>query len=220
MSLRAVIFDYGMVLTGPPAPEAWAALRRITGLSEEELHSAYWSFRHEYDEGKLTGIQFWKRLAREAGLHVTEVELYALNDWDARMWTTENCAMLSWQEEVKQRGLRTAILSNMGDNVHARMQRVFPWLGRFDVRVWSYLLGVAKPDPSIYRHTLKELGVRPEEAFFIDDKRPNIEAAQNLGIRTHLFTNAEHLREDLLALGLDSELPLPAINTIRNAGLR
>ncbi|MFP5275759.1 MAG: HAD family hydrolase [Acidobacteriota bacterium] len=209
MSLRAVIFDYGMVLTGPPAPEAWSAMQRITGLSDEELHSAYWSFRHAYDEGKLSGVQFWRRLAGEAGLRLTEIEIYALNDWDARMWTVENHAMLAWQQQVKQRGLRTAILSNMGDNVHARMERIFNWLGRFDVLVWSYRLGVAKPDEAIYQHTLKELDVAPEQALFIDDKRPNIEAAQKLGLRAHLFTTADRLRDDLIAHGLDAELPLP-----------
>lgn len=210
MALRAVIFDYGMVLTGPPAPEAWAAIQRITGLSEAELHSAYWSFRHQYDEGKLTGLQFWQRLVREAGLHLNDIEIYALNDWDARMWTTENPAMLAWQQQVKQRGLRTAILSNMGDNVHARMVRNFQWLGRFDVLVWSYLLGVAKPDEPIYRRVLEQLHVRPEEALFIDDKQPNIEAARKLGMQALLFTTAERLREDLIARGLDAELPLPA----------
>ena len=210
MALRAIVFDYGMVLSGPPAPEAWAAMQRITGLSQEELHSAYWSFRHAYDEGKLTGLEFWQRLARDAGLQLSEIEIWALNDWDARMWTIENPAMLAWQQQVKQRGLRTAILSNMGDNVHARMQRVFGWLDGFDVLVWSYELGVAKPNESIYWHTLKKLGLRPEEVLFLDDKRPNIEAAQKLGIQTHLFTTAERLREDLIARGLDAELPLPA----------
>lgn len=210
MSLRAVIFDYGMVLTGPPDPDAWAALQRITGLGEEQLHRAYWSFRHEYDEGKLTGLQFWHRLAREAGLGLSEIEIYALNDWDARMWTVENPAMLAWQEQLKQYGLRTAILSNMGDNVHDRMERIFTWLNRFDVLVWSYVLGAAKPDESIYRHTLKQLDVRPEEALFIDDRPVNVEAAQKLGMRTHLFTTAMGLREDLIAQGLETELPLPA----------
>ena len=32
MALRAVVFDYGIVLTGPPDADAWATLLRITGL--------------------------------------------------------------------------------------------------------------------------------------------------------------------------------------------
>lgn len=209
MRLRAVVFDYGMVLTGPPARESVDAMLRITGLDEERLNLLYWADRHAYDEGKLTGLEFWQRLGQEAGLKLTPAQIAELNDWDARMWTTENKAMLAWQDAVRRRGLRTAILSNMGDNVHARMVELFDWLDRFDVLVWSYLLRMAKPDEAIYRHVLNELDVQPGEALFIDDKLPNVEAARALGMKAHQFTTAQHLREDLIAQGLDGELPLP-----------
>ena len=132
-----------------------------------------------------------------------------LNHWDARMWTTENPEMLAWQLRLKERGMRTAILSNMGDNVLANMQRTFDWLPRFDVLVWSYQLRMAKPEPAIYLHVLKELDVRPEEALFLDDKLVNVEAARALGMRALEFSTVEKLRRDLVAAGLDAELPLP-----------
>jgi HAD superfamily hydrolase (TIGR01509 family) len=97
----------------------------------------------------------------------------------------------------------------MGDNIHNRMIELFAWLPRFDVLVWSYMLGVAKPDPAIYRHALKELDMLPEEVFFLDDRAPNIEAGQALGIRCHQFTSVENLRAHLVSQGLDRELPLP-----------
>ncbi|MFP5204384.1 MAG: HAD family hydrolase [Acidobacteriota bacterium] len=209
MGLRAVVFDYGMVLTGPPDPQSLQAILRITGLDLPRLNSFYWAERHAYDEGKLTGLQFWQRLAQDAGLKLMPAQIAELNDWDARMWTIENPAMLAWHDAVRQRGFRTAILSNMGDNVHARMVDKFKWLDRFDVLVWSYLLGMAKPDEAIYRHVLTELGVEPGEALFIDDKQPNIEAARALGMKCHQFTTAANLRQDLIAQGLDRELPLP-----------
>jgi FMN phosphatase YigB (HAD superfamily) len=79
------------------------------------------------------------------------------------------------------------------------------------VLVWSYQLGMAKPDPEIYRYTLDKLGVQPAETLFIDDKIDNVEAAQALGIQILLYTSVEQLRADLIAAGLDSELPLPAV---------
>ena len=54
--------------------------------------------------------------------------------------------------------------------------------------VWSYQLGIAKPDPAIYRHVLKELGTQPEETLFIDDKPVNVEAALALGMKGILFS--------------------------------
>jgi putative hydrolase of the HAD superfamily len=198
-----------MVLTGPQDPEAHAALLRITGLPMDRFELLYWADRHAYDEGKLTGIAFWQKFLRQGGLELGSGTVEELNRLDAHMWTTQNPAMLAWQLELKQRGIRTGILSNMGDNVLENMQREFDWLPRFDVLVWSYQLRMAKPDPAIYLHVLKELGTRAEETLFIDDKLVNVEAARALGIQAIQFSSVEKLREDLIAAGLDKELPLP-----------
>ena len=209
MGLRAVVFDYGMVLTGPPDPEARAALLRITGLPAARFESLYWADRPAYDEGKLTGFAFWQKLVRDAGLALPPDKIEELNQWDARMWTTENPAMLAWQLALKRRGLLTAILSNMGDNVLASVEREFNWIHRFDALVWSFQLHMAKSGPAIYLRTLQELGVRPEEALFLDDKLVNVEAARALGIQAIQFSTVERLRADLIAAGLDAALSLP-----------
>ena len=209
MGLRAVVFDYGMVLTGPPDPKAYSELMRITGLQRDRLEHSYWADRHAFDEGKLNGLEFWRKVTADAGVALEEHAIEELSLWDARMWTTQNDAMLAWQLKLKQAGILTAILSNIGDTVLANMLREHQWLARFDVHVWSYQLRMAKPDAAIYLHTLKQLGTRPEETLFVDDKQVNIEAAQSLGMKGILFTNADQLCADLRAQGLDKELPLP-----------
>ena len=210
MALRAVIFDYGMVLTGAPVAEAHDAMLRITGLPHDRFEALYWADRHAYDEGKLTGLEFWRKIVSDASLNLDPKAIDDLNSWDARMWTTQNPVMLAWQQNLKQHGLLTAILSNMGDSVLENMQREFDWLSNFDVLLWSFQLKMAKPDPAIYHHALEKLGTRPEETLFIDDKNVNIEAARALGINAILFSTVDHLRKDLIATGLDRDLPLPA----------
>ena len=125
------------------------------------------------------------------------------------MWTTQNGDMLDWQEQLTKCGILTAILSNIGDSVLENMQREFTWLDRFDVLVWSYQLGMAKPDSAIFHHVLKQLGTQPEETLFIDDKTINVEAAEAIGMRGLVFTTPAQLRADLIAQGLDASLPLP-----------
>jgi putative hydrolase of the HAD superfamily len=209
LALRAVIFDYGMVLTGPPDPAAHEAMERITGLPVARLDTLYWSHRNAFDEGLLTGEAFWRKVAGEGGLNLGESQIQELVHSDARMWMIENRAMLAWQIELKQRGLLTAIVSNMGDTVHQQMERELQWLSRFDVLVWSYRLGMAKPDPAIYRYALDQLGTLPIETLFIDDRPANVDAALELGMVGVVFSNTAQLRADLVAAGLDSELPLP-----------
>jgi putative hydrolase of the HAD superfamily len=198
-----------MVLTGTPDVAAHDAMIRISGLSPDRFEEIYWADRHAYDEGKLNGVTFWEKFARNAHLPLTESDLAELLRLDALMWTTQNPAMLAWQLKLKAHNVRTAILSNMGDSVLENIKREFKWIDDFDVLVWSFQLLLAKPDPAIYRHVLKELGTLPEETLFIDDKLINVEAAQALGMKALVFTNVDRLRDDLVAAGFDSQLPLP-----------
>lgn len=209
MALRAVVFDYGMVLTDKPDAVAHDAMVRITGLPVAEFERLYWADRQAYDDGSLTGVTFWQKLLREAGLALPASAVDELNHWDARMWTTQNPRMVAWQTQLKQAGLLTAILSNMGDVVLANILRTYAWIENFDVRVWSYQLRIAKPDPAIYHHTLAQLQVDAAEALFIDDRLENIEAARSLGMHAVQFSTVEQLRTDLIAAGLRSALPLP-----------
>ncbi len=209
MALRAVVFDYGMVLSGLPDPAAHAELVRITRLPEAEFETLYWRDRHAYDEGKLTGLEFWQKFNRDLALGLPQTKIDELNDWDGRMWTTQNDAMVAWAERLTARGILTAILSNMGDNVLASIERTFTWPARFDVRVWSFQHLMAKPEPAIYRLTLKQLGTMAEETLFLDDREVNVDAAAGLGMRAIQFSTVAGLRAELIAQGLDAELPLP-----------
>jgi len=209
LGLRAVVFDYGMVLTGPQDPAAHAELVRLTGLPAERFEELYWADRQAYDEGKVTGAAFWRELASEAGLALSEPAIEELVAWDARMWSTENRAMIAWQAALKGRGLLTAIVSNMCDTVHEYIERKFEWIARFDVCVWSYQLRVVKPNPTIFKHVLNQLGTAAGEALFIDDRAVNVEAALALGMRGLVFSTVEKLRSDMVEAGLGAELPLP-----------
>lgn len=209
MALRAVVFDYGMVLSGPPFPDAHEELRRITGLSHEVFEQRYWTDRLAYDRGDLTGLAFWQKFVSDAGLGLSAEEIDLLNQWDARMWSTTNPETIAWHHHLKEHGLQTGILSNMGDSVLEVILEKFAWIEDFDVLIWSYQHGMAKPDPAIYKLLLERLGTAPEETLFLDDRLENIEAARLLGIQGLLFSTVDQLRQDLISSGMDAWLPLP-----------
>ena len=209
MPIRAVVFDYGMVLSEPPHAEAQEQLHRISGLTAEELDRHYWVDRHAYDRGDISGLHFWERLAAAANLPLSAEEIDELNRWDARMWTTANPEMLAWHATLKQKGLTTGILSNMGDSVLESIEATFAWINDFDVLIWSYQHRLAKPEPEIYQLLLEKLGTAPEETLFLDDKLVNIEAARAEGIQGLQFSTVDQLRQDLISTGLDEFLPLP-----------
>jgi putative hydrolase of the HAD superfamily len=70
------------------------------------------------------------------------------------------------------------------------LERVFRNIGLrdyFSTFIMSSVLGVRKPDELMYITALNELGIKAEEAIFIDDNIVNLEGAHKLGIHTILM---------------------------------
>ena len=82
---------------------------------------------------------------------------------------------------------------------HAKERALFD---RFRDIVVSGTEKVMKPDPAIYFLALDRFRLRPDEALFIDDRAINVAGAEAVGMKAHLFTTAEDLRERLVAESL------------------
>lgn len=86
-------------------------------------------------------------------------------------------------EELKKRGVRCYVLSNMSKEFYAELIK-FPVFGLFDGAVVSYQERINKPDRGIYEVILSRYGLEPSETIFADDKIANTEAAAALGLHT------------------------------------
>ena len=73
-------------------------------------------------------------------------------------------------------------------------------LKKFSGTVFSAPLKMAKPDPQIYRYLFDTFSLKPEECFFIDDLKENIEAGRALGMDGIVFKG--DIREVKTALGM------------------
>jgi putative hydrolase of the HAD superfamily len=206
--IRAVIFDYGMVLSKPADPAAHERMVAVSGLTCEEFDRHYWQNRHPYDLG-MQGHTYWAKVASDAGTTFTTEQIEDLIESDILMWTSLNEEMLGWVVALQNAGFRTAILSNMGWEILGYMRQEFGWLAHFQHHTWSCELGIGKPDPAIYLHTCEKLDVLPEETLFLDDRLENITAAEKVGLLAIQFSSIEQLRNDLAARGLLQYLPTP-----------
>ena len=207
MPLHAVIFDYGMVLTEPANALAHQRMLELTRLDTAAFEHAYWLHRPAYDRGTLHGLTYWQALARTANITLKPATIAQLIELDIRMWTDLNPYMMRWVGQLHAANVRTAILSNMSVDVLAHMRAHFDWLRRFDQLTWSCELDMLKPEPEIYQHTLERLGVRAEEALFLDDREENIAGARHVGLQALVFRTVDQLRDDLTRTGLAQQLP-------------
>ena len=206
MSLRAVIFDYGMVLSGPADPAAHQELIKTFGAPAEDFEREYWAFRHAYDSGEFDGPGYWQRCAKAAGVTVTEEQIRHLVAGDIRMWSVLNPTMVDWAVTISKSGFKTGILSNIPFEI-ADVFKHLDWVKGFTHNTWSCYLRTAKPDPAIYHHVVDSIGVRPEEALFLDDRQENVLSAEAVGLQSILFRDVEQLQLDLASRGLGAVLP-------------
>lgn len=193
--IRAVIFDYGGVLTtsGRTALREWT---REEGIRRETYSAALkaWLSRdaphgtpiHRLETGEIGADAFnellAERLETEDGGPVAPEGL--LSRLFAHM--REDPEMLHLVRELRDAGVRTAMLSNSWGND-------YPWgrlAGLFELSVISGEVGLRKPDPRIYRLILDKLGLPAHQTAFVDDGSPNIEIAEKLGMRTVLHDGA------------------------------
>lgn len=70
----------------------------------------------------------------------------------------------------------------------------------FDDIVLSHKAGFAKPEPAIYEISLKNLGVRANEAIFIDDIEDYCGAAMSLGMQAINYRSFEQMDQELDSL--------------------
>ncbi len=204
--IDAVLFDYGQVLSCPPDPAAWARMRAITGLDEDRFHTAYWAFRHDYDRAALTGPAYWHAVAASTGIMLDDTQLAALFAADVDVWTDLNVPMVEWASRLQRAGIRTGILSNIGNSIAYGIIAKLPWLSGFDHCTWSHSLFMAKPEPAIYLKTAEALHTAPANILFIDDREENVAAAAALGFQAIHYTTHPAFEQEMRERGLASLL--------------
>jgi putative hydrolase of the HAD superfamily len=218
--IHAVLFDYGLVLSGPPDTAAWVRMRSITGLSEELLQREYWAHRHAYDRGDLLGVAYWNKAAAGAGITLTSTQLDQLIAADVEFWGQLNPPMIDWAQRLQRAGIRIGILSNMPDVMAAGLlAKHANWLNTFDHHTWSHALNLAKPEPVIYLHAAEGLNTAPANILFIDDRLENIDAALAVGMQAIQYTTHAAFEQEMHTRGLDSLLQLEGHTTSQNGKL-
>ena len=201
--ITTVLFDYGLVLSGPPDPATWARIREITHLDEAPLHAAYWAHRHDYDRGTLTGHAYWNSVATHAGIRFEAPQIQELIASDTDLWTSFNLPMVEWAARLQRAGIRTGILSNIGDSIAEGIVAKFPWLSGFDHCTWSHALFTAKPEPAIYIKTAEALNTPLVNILFLDDREDNIAAAAALGMQAIQYTTHADFQHEMRQRGFD-----------------
>jgi putative hydrolase of the HAD superfamily len=136
-------------------------------------------------------------LAEDAGTVLRPGQMEEICELDMTMWSHVNPTMVDWARRLGSSRMKVGLLSNMHPDMVAHVRKQFAWIQSFDCVTFSGEVKMVKPDPAIYEHTLRGLGVTAPEALFLDDREINVQAARALGITAIQFQSIEQLRSDL-----------------------
>jgi putative hydrolase of the HAD superfamily len=234
--LRAVLFDWGDTLFHfaydetllESGWEAGLATLDRDGLPSPDETAA--RFREQYvpllfvpgsvDEIEYPGMI--RELLEGFGIEIDDAALDRFlaaehAAWEpARQLGAHTHALL---DSLRDRGLATGLVSNAFDPgwlLHEDLARM-GLEDRLDVAVFSSEIGKRKPHPAIFQAVLERLGVAPEEALFVGDRRyEDIRGAKELGMATVL---ALWFRADDDERGLEPDFeaftPMDVLNAVR-----
>jgi putative hydrolase of the HAD superfamily len=176
--MRALIFDVGRVLVHWAPQVIENALSQLCPAPPEQIHAAQQAVRHELSVGSLGAEAYHHYLVEAVGMDPA---------WDRFFFAyclglCRNEQGLAYAAELKRRGVAIGVISNTND-VHARwLRKEIPEFTSFDSVILSSDVGLTKPDVAIYARCLRELGVLPEHALFVDDLPENVAGAERAGM--------------------------------------
>jgi putative hydrolase of the HAD superfamily len=203
-----VIFDLGGVVLGSPL-HAIAEMEREEGIPDGFVNrlvvssgpAGAWS---RLERGELGMDAFCSAFDRECALAGHPLSARRMMERIA-LAAQPRPVMLAAVKKIRERGLRAAALTNNWPGDGTQSLRA-----HFDLFVESSELGLRKPDPRIYRHACRCLGIEARQAVFLDDIGSNLKAARALGMTTIKVIAPEQALGELervLGFALSSIIP-------------
>ncbi len=197
--IQAIIFDWGGVLIEDPAPGLVKYCAKAIGVDEDKYKYAYGICMDDFESGRVTEQQFWLNMTDLLNVPMPESNFLWADAFEAVYIPRPE--LFSWAARMRKKGLKTAILSNTEkpsvDFFNKQNYDIF------DVKVFSCLEGIRKPQMEIYKLALNRLGVSSSQTLFIDDKPDYIAGAERVGINAILFKNIDQLKKDLSMFSLN-----------------
>ena len=104
-------------------------------------------------------------------------------------------------KSLKEAGITTAALTNTSQR-HSAHFREMGLNDFFDPLMTSSEIGLRKPERTAYELALQKLKLKPEQCIFIDDKRSNLDPAEQMGMKVILYRGPKQLKADLIKYGV------------------
>ncbi|MEM7800693.1 MAG: HAD-IA family hydrolase [Chloroflexota bacterium] len=197
--LKTLFIDFDGVIRIWPKEDVTRA-EQMAGLPSGSLFKAAFAPErlHLAITGKWTDEVWRKQVAEDLRAAYPEADgALAVQEWSKPSGEIDQ-KVLAFVQRCRQQ-----IPVTLVTNATSRLPYDLEALGlskAFDHIVNSSDIGFFKPQPEIYQHALDQVGVPAENALFVDDKAENVDAAVQLGLNGHVYTERAPLKLKLTEL--------------------
>lgn len=197
--IKTIIFDLGGVYFTDGTQRAIDLLSSGLNLDPTQVSDQLiGALGSDWRKGRLTAEEFWRQFKAYWNLSVDANEL-------TRIWFEGYEINLTTEQVVialSRSGYEVLYLSDNVPERVAYLDERYHFLERFANGVFSYEIGVRKPDAAMYRSVLDKSSADADECVYVDDIAAFLEPAAALGMKTIHFRSAEQLLADLITLGV------------------
>ena len=199
--IENIIFDLGGVLID------WNPLYlyRKHFFTEEECqwfldNICTFDWNEEQDAGR-TLIEATQELLLKFPEHEIPIRAYYTR-WEEMLGGPLEGTVELFSKIKRNRNYKTFALTNWSAETFPKALARYDFLHWFDGRLVSGEQKTRKPFPEIYKKLMDKFNLNPQSCLFIDDNLRNIKPANDMGIHTIHFQNAEILEKQLTEYGI------------------
>jgi len=180
--IKAVIFDMGGVFIRTLDISGRRQMAQKYGMSVQKLNDLFFKspIAIESEKGLVSRAELLQYTLRQLEDPEEDVEAFVAEFFSK---DEEDQELVQFVRAIKPH-YKLALLSNAFQGTRQWMQERFTFLDLFEISIFSYEVGMRKPEEQIFRLMLDKLQVEAQEALFVDDFKENIEGAQRLGMQT------------------------------------
>jgi HAD superfamily hydrolase (TIGR01509 family) len=184
--IKAVVFDCFGVLTA----DIWREF--VMRLPDQKMQQAAHDLNHALDAGFISHQEFVANVHALTGTFPPELE-----QKNTTYVHQKNIALLRYIEEKLCPKYKIGILSNISSNwitdsfLSEAEQRLF------DVMIFSYQVGLTKPDERIYRLLCEKLKMQPQDVCYVDDVEGYVAAAAEIGIKGIVYSDYQQCTAEI-----------------------
>lgn len=98
---------------------------------------------------------------------------------------------------LRKRGYKLFLLTNITEDSYNYINELINIDEKFDGGIYSYQEHLIKPDYDIYNLLINRFNLNKDETIFFDDKVKNVKAANEVGIKSYVFTSINDIESNL-----------------------